>query len=141
MAKRSSTDYIVVHCSATKPSMNVGRVEIDAWHRHRGWLGIGYHYCIKRNGMLEHGRPDTDVGAHASGFNDKSIGVCLIGGVTEEDTKVAEDNFTPEQYEALGALLIQLHALYPDAEIIGHRDLPNVTKDCPSFDVKKWLEK
>ena len=28
----------------------------------------------------------------------------------------------------------------PDAEILGHRDLPNVHKDCPSFDVKRWLK-
>ena len=29
---------------------------------------------------------------------------------------------------------------YPDAEILGHRDLPNVHKDCPAFDVKRWLK-
>ncbi|WP_367614995.1 hypothetical protein [Segatella copri] len=36
-----------------------------------------------------------------------------------------------------------LHSLcvdYPDAEILGHRDLPNVRKDCPCFDVRDWLE-
>ena len=25
------------------------------------------------------------------------------------------------------------------SEIVGHRDLPGVTKACPSFDVRKWL--
>jgi len=29
---------------------------------------------------------------------------------------------------------------YPEAEVIGHRDLPWVRKSCPCFDVKKWLK-
>lgn len=31
-------------------------------------------------------------------------------------------------------LLRKLRRLFPDAEIKGHRDLPNVKKDCPCFD-------
>ena len=140
MAKRSTTDYIVVHCSGTKPSMDVGAVEIDAWHRHRGWLGIGYNFVIKRDGTLETGRDIDAVGAHAAGFNDCSIGICLVGGVTEDDVTIAEDNFTGEQFDKLKELLNTLLAAFPNVEVVGHRDLPKVTKDCPSFNVKEWLE-
>ncbi len=119
---------------------NVGRVEIDAWHRHRGWLGIGYSYVIKRDGLLENGRNPDAIGAHAAGYNDCSVSICLIGGVTEDDVTVAENNFTDEQYTTLASLLDTLKDMYPDAEVLGHRDLPNVTKDCPSFSVKKWLD-
>jgi hypothetical protein len=27
---------------------------------------------------------------------------------------------------------------YPQAEVLGHRDIPGVKKDCPSFNVKEW---
>ncbi|MDY5680570.1 hypothetical protein ACQRAV_05265 [Segatella copri] len=36
-------------------------------------------------------------------------------------------------------LLKSLCTDYPEAEILGHRDLPGVHKECPSFNVKKWL--
>ena len=32
MEPRSSTEYLVVHCSATKPSMDIGLREIKRWH-------------------------------------------------------------------------------------------------------------
>ena len=140
MAKRSSTDYIVVHCTATRPSMDIGRVEVDAWHRHRGFLGIGYHYIIRRDGLLETGRDSEDVGAHARGFNSRSISVSIVGGVTEGDVTISEDNFKDEQWVTLKALVERLTELYPDAVVLGHRDLPNVSKDCPSFDVKQWWD-
>ena len=138
MAKRSSTELIVIHCTATRPSMDVGRVEVDAWHRHRGFLGIGYHYVIRRDGLLEEGRDSEEVGAHARGFNDSSISIAMVGGVTEKDITISENNFTDEQWVALKALVKRLKDLYPDAEVIGHRDLPNVLKECPAFDVKEW---
>ena len=53
---RKKTDYIFIHCSATKPSMDVDAKEIDRWHRARGFLKIGYHFVIKRDGTKEIGR-------------------------------------------------------------------------------------
>lgn len=41
---------IIVHCAATPPSMDVGAAQIDAWHKERGWKGIGYHFVITRGG-------------------------------------------------------------------------------------------
>ena len=139
MANRSSTELIVVHCSATKPSMDIGRDEIDAWHRHRGFFEVGYHYIIRRDGVLETGRPEEVAGAHARGFNHNSISISLAGGVTEDDVKVAENNFTPEQFVSLNQLVKGLQHKFPEAEVLGHCDLKGVTKECPSFDVRQWL--
>ena len=51
MEPRSSTEYLVVHCSATKPSMDIGLREIKRWHvDDNGWRDVGYHYIIRRNG-------------------------------------------------------------------------------------------
>lgn len=136
----SAVKFIVVHCSASPPSVYVDRTVIDRWHRTKGWLKIGYHYVIKRNGDVESGRALNEIGAHVAGYNSKSIGICMVGGVKDSDGTTPEDNFTDDQYHALAILLIQLKQdHFPTAEILGHRDLPNVKKACPSFDVRKWF--
>lgn len=129
--------YLVVHCSATPEDMDIGAQEIKMWHLQRGWLDIGYHYVIRRNGNIEPGRLESVPGAHARGYNHISLGICLVGGV-ESDGKTPEANFTHAQWDALEVMLKQLASDYPDAEILGHRDLPNVNKACPSFDVREW---
>ena len=135
---RQETSYIVIHCSQTRPSQNVGAKEIDRWHRERGWLKIGYHIVIKRDGTIEQGREDDEVPAAVKGYNHTSFNLCLVGGAKEEDWKIEDDNFTGEQFESLKKELTRLVKKYPDAQIVGHRDLdPN--KFCPSFDVRKYL--
>ena len=136
MGKLKRVDYLVVHCSATPPTMDVGKTEIDRWHRAQGWWMIGYHFVIRRDGSVETGRPIDETGAHVMGYNDRSIGICMVGGITKDGK--TEDNFTEEQYRALAKLLFALKEDYPKAIIQGHRDFPNVKKDCPSFNVKKW---
>jgi N-acetylmuramoyl-L-alanine amidase len=137
---------IVVHCSATRanvdekitlPGEDIGVKEITGWHLARGYRTIGYHYVIRRDGTVETGRPIDQVGAHVQGRNSNSIGICLVGGVSESGK--SENNFEPPQWAALKALLIGLQKTYPSAAIIkGHRDYPNVHKDCPCFDVRAW---
>jgi N-acetyl-anhydromuramyl-L-alanine amidase AmpD len=131
--------FMVVHCAATKADMDIGAKEIRQWHFQRGWMDIGYHYVIRRNGAIEEGRPVDRPGAHARGFNHLSLGICLVGGVAA-DGKTPENNFTPDQFHALLRLLQDLKQKHPDATVIGHRDLPNVKKGCPSFDVQSWWE-
>lgn len=131
--------YLVVHASATPEDMDIGAEEIRRWHLKRGWLDIGYHAVIKRDGAVELGRPLDHPGAHARGYNHLSLGICLIGG-TESDGKTPEANYTHAQWDALESLLRTLLEKHPDAEVIGHRDLPNVNKACPCFDVREWWE-
>ena len=127
---------ITVHCSASPPKVYVDAKVIDRWHRSRGFAKVGYHYIIKRDGTIEKGRDETEVGAHVEGKNTGNLGVCLAGGVNAEGK--AENNFTDDQFHALALLLQDLLKKYPKAEIKGHRDWPGVRKDCPCFDVKKW---
>lgn len=136
--KPEKVRYLVVHCSATPPKVKVDAAVIDRWHRLRGFLGIGYHYVITRSGAVERGRNIDTVGAHVEGHNHESIGICLAGGM-DAANKVPEDNFTLEQKATLANTLIALKHLFPNAEVIGHRDL-NPHKACPSFDVKAWWE-
>ena len=144
--------YIVIHCSATRanvdmnitlPGEDIGVKEIRKWHtdpepKGRGWRDIGYHYVIRRSGKVEVGRPLEQAGAHVAGYNSNSIGICLVGGVSE--TGKSENNFEPPQWEALSTLVSRLKKRWPGAIIQGHRDFPRVAKDCPCFDAKKWAK-
>lgn len=141
-------NLLVVHCSATPAARDIGVNEIRGWHKANGWNDIGYHYVIRRDGTVETGRAEAIAGAHVSGHNAKSIGVCLVGGVKPDMTP--EANFTPAQFIALEQLLRQLKGRFPTARICGHRDLSpdrngdgKVTpgewvKACPTFDVPAW---
>lgn len=137
---RAVTDYIAIHCAATRPSMDIGAAEIDRMHRQRGFKCIGYHKVIRRNGTVEDGRPLDQIGAHVENWNSVSVGICMVGGVSEKDINVPEANFTKAQYETLERLLAELRIKYPKAHIQGHRDFPKVAKACPSFDVATWLK-
>lgn len=136
---RIKTDFIAIHCSATSEKQNFGAADIDKWHRSKGWACIGYHYVIKRDGTLEEGRKESQIGAHVADWNAVSLGICLIGGIDADDPTKAEDNYTPEQWVTLKTLLKELKVRYPKAKIQGHRDFPHVAKACPCFDVKTWL--
>ena len=126
---------IIVHCSATKPSMNIGASEIDSWHKERGFNCIGYHYVITREGKLEKGRHIGRSGAHCKGHNYNSIGVCLVGGLDENGG--ACDNFTDAQKKTLIDTLNFLTTTF-DCSVLGHRDIPGVQKSCPCFDVREF---
>ena len=133
---------IIIHCSATSAGMDIGVEEIRQWHLHKGWSDIGYHYVIRRNGRLEIGRPLWRVGAHARGHNRDSIGVCLIGGVDAEDRTKADCNYTSAQWDELHLFISKTvrEQRIQAANIVGHRDLPEVTKACPCFDVQAWWD-
>lgn len=127
-------DLIVIHCSATRSNQCFSLEAVIACHRARGFVTIGYHYYVTRDGTVHAGRPLYQMGAHAAGYNHRSIGICYEGGL-DPDGKPA-DTRTPAQKETLLNLLKRLKTDYPDAAIVGHRDLPNVAKECPCFDVK-----
>jgi N-acetyl-anhydromuramyl-L-alanine amidase AmpD len=134
--QRKKTDYIVVHCSATTTSMDIGAEEIRYWHKARGWKDIGYHLIIRRDGSLEIGRALNSVGAHVYGHNHCSVGICVVGGI--DDDGKDENNFTEAQFTTLRSIIDEMQTRYPGAQLMGHRDFPEVAKDCPCFDVRGW---
>ena len=127
--------YIVIHCADTFADMDIGAKEIDQWHKQRGFTEIGYHYVIRRNGDVEIGRPERNPGAHVSGHNTGSIGVCLVGGKARGRENPC--NFTRAQWRALESLTMQLALEYPQAKITGHTNLDS-GKSCPTFNVESW---
>ena len=86
-------------------------------------------------------QPEDKPSNGVQGYNSTAINVCYIGGV--DDKGRAVDNRTTAQKEALRTILKDLHSRYPDAEILGHRDIwgsnpKNWHKQCPCFNVKEW---
>jgi N-acetylmuramoyl-L-alanine amidase len=141
MAKRRKTEKIVLHCSATRAiQTNIGVDDIRRWHKEKGWKDVGYHYVIRRNGMLEGGRPMDEIGSHVQNHNTDSIGICLVGGLNDKTWK-PENNFTAAQWAALTKLVARLVKIYPSVKVLGHRDFPGVQKACPCFDARVWAKK
>ena len=131
-------NLIVLHCTATRATQDFTVEDLKACHLARGFKSIGYHYYITKDGTLYPCRPEREVGAHARHYNTHSIGICYEGGL-DANGKPA-DTRTLAQKVTMEELLHSLCLDYPDATILGHRDLPDVRKECPCFDTKKWLE-
>lgn len=122
---------IIIHCAATPEGKDYTVADIDKWHRQRGFRKIGYHYVVYRDGTYHAGRSIEEIGAHCTGHNSKSIGICYIGGCAK-DGKTPKDTRTEAQKRTLITLIRTLKSKYPNATVHGHRDF--ASKACPSFD-------
>ena len=130
-------DMIVIHCSASRCDRDFPFESLDRYHRSLGWKGCGYHYYVTRDGRLHTGRREQEVGAHAAGFNAHSIGVCYEGGLNPKG--LPADTRTESQKRTMAQVVSDLLTRYPTAQVLGHRDLPGVRKDCPCYDVRAEL--
>lgn len=133
-------DEIIIHCSYTPSSMDIGVEEIRKWHtdpkpKGNGWSDIGYHFVITRSGDIQVGRPLERTGAHTKGHNKGTIGICWVGGMNEAKD-AAEDNRTDIQKELMLALIDTLIERFPTIKkISGHRDYAN--RDCPCYNARE----
>lgn len=126
-------DKIILHCTATPEGRGVTVDEIAAWHRRRGFNGVGYHFVVYLDGTVHAGRPLELVGAHTEGQNANSVGVCYVGGL--DRGMKPKDTRTTEQKAALEKLVAVLKERFKGATVHGHNEFAN--KACPCFDVKK----
>lgn len=98
---------------------------------HNGWRDIGYHFVVRKSGLIEDGRPLTQTGAHAEGAND-SIGICVAGDGDHEVWTLAQSDTVRE----LAASLLTRFKL-PLEKLCGHHEVEQVlggkptTKTCP----------
>lgn len=119
LSKRKLTEMIVLHHADAK---SCTAQDIHVWHLNRGWTGIGYHFFVRKDGQIYRGRPEDVVGAHATNYNSKSIGICFEGDFTEEAMPKA-------QLEAGKELVAYLKDKYKMTNVKGHRDL--MATSCP----------
>jgi len=138
--------YIILHSSATPFNTSIQSIK-NYWKNIKKWKSPGYHYIIEQSGNFEMLADVDDVVNGCRGHNYHSINIGTISGENGVDTR------TDAQKETLKVLVDQLKKLYPDAQIVGHRDLSpdlngdgEITEDewikqCPCYSVKKQLLK
>lgn len=97
MKKRTNTERIVFHHSE---SGDVRLAVVESWHIMRGFSTVGYHAIIHSDGLIEHGRDRSLVGAHALGRNGDSLGVCLMGHFGEYEPTPAQLTAAQQLYHA-----------------------------------------
>lgn len=119
LSKRTKTSRIFAHHAAT---IRCSVEQIHSWHKTAGYGGIGYHYLVRKDGSIYRGRPEDTIGAHASGNNSDSIGICFEGNFEIEEM--------PEVQKKAGRELIAfLKNKYKIDKVLRHRDV-NATA-CP----------
>ena len=130
-------NLIVIHCSATEDGKDYSVEDITRWHKARGFRTIGYHFLIHSDGSIdgkaEGCRSIMEIGAHAKGYNRRSIGICYIGGLLHGEPA---DTRTAAQINAMRCLVKALQSIFP-SDVIGHNEVAN--KACPCFNVEKEL--
>ena len=135
--KRPKTEIIVIHhTEKLNPETNEpmdddsSALRVHKWHiEHNGWAGIGYHYLIRKNGMIEQGRLPEMMGAHVYGYNDNSIGICLAGNFNKGVGKPTKSQI--QSVKELTSWLCRKYNISPSKQtILGHRDLISETT-CP----------
>lgn len=128
---------IFVHCTAGSQKQTLKDL-LNEFKR-KGWNNPGYHYVVFPNGKIEQLLDESKVSNGVQGYNSTSINVAYVGGIDAKGR--ANDNRTEEQKAALGDLLRRLKMKYPNAHIMGHRDIwgkkpSQWKKQCPCFDAE-----
>lgn len=116
---RPRTDTIVLHHRAGEGDAK----SLHEAHLKNGWQGIGYHFYVRRSGKIYRGRPIETVGAHVTGHNSHTIGICFEGNFQTEA-------MGETQLKAGAQLIAHIQKGYGfGLSVCGHRDL--MATACP----------
>jgi hypothetical protein len=100
-------EYVILHGTINHPTYD----SVLRSHRARGFATVGYHLFIDAQGKIHQARPLDKEGAHALGFNFRSIGICCYQPDFHLPRKSVES-----VHEALGQVL----SLYPQRIVVSH---------------------
>ncbi|XP_037949218.1 peptidoglycan-recognition protein LB-like isoform X2 [Teleopsis dalmanni] len=117
--------YIPSACYTTADCIQAMRSIQDFHQLERGWNDIGYSFLIGGDGMIYTGRGFNVIGAHAPKYNDKSVGICLIG-----DWRT--DLPPPQMLRAARELIsfgVAKGYIHPEFKLLGHRQVRDT--ECP----------
>ena len=140
---------IVVHCTGEPANANRNK----AYYRHyffdvKRWKHYGYHAVVYQNGtwqqLQQMPKPTPNGGTIdnstmaccAKGYNHNSLHIAYVGGLDRFTNKPA-DTRSQAQRQTLWAVIAAWKKAYKISEVVGHNQLPGVTKECPCFDAKK----
>ncbi len=160
----TTVTHLIVHHSAGSNSSSDWAARVRSiWNYHvnsNGWSDIGYNYLIDPNGVIYEGRGNNILGAHFSGMNTGTMGICLIGNYDPATGNATPSNAMINSLEELlswkecDISADPLTSSYHNASsqnlmhIAGHRDagtgtvcpgdnvynlLPNIRTACSSY--------
>ena len=122
-------DRVFIHCSASDNPKHDDISVIRDWHVNgNGWSDVGYHFFIRKDGIIEEGRDIDRTPAAQKGHNKSTIAICLHG----------LEDFTVEQFRSLNTLCAEINRNYKFITFHGHCEV-NPNKTCPVFDYKEVL--
>lgn len=133
--KKRAIKFIAIHCTASQPNATPEAI-LRYWRNHLGWKNPGYHLLIDVKGVVHRLLPFDQVSNGVRGFNNHTINISYIGGITKEGRPI--DNRTAAQKKALLECINEAIEWSENKNLIiqGHRDFPNQNKACPCFDAK-----
>lgn len=139
---------VVIHTTATPEGRLYPKEQAQRDWNSRGFGGVpGYHFLIHANGRIDTLRRLNDnvtiepeeIVYGAKGYNTSSVHMCYVGGVVKVGKKfIPKDTRTMNQKTAISVICARLRKKMPWIKIMGHRDLPEVKKACPSFRVQDY---
>ncbi|XP_058444765.1 peptidoglycan recognition protein 1-like [Malaya genurostris] len=113
------------HCTTdsgcAQQMRNIQSYHIDS----NGWSDIGYNWCVGENGAAYEGRGWGRQGAHAPKYNDRSVGICMLGSFMDVVPNVAARRAAQSLIQC-GISLGHIDSSY---WLIGHRQVKDT--DCP----------
>ncbi len=79
----NNPEYIILHSTRSYPEFD----DLLKYHRSLGWAGAGYHLFVSDSNKVSQARSFDKEGAHALGFNTRSIGLCFYAQNGEIDKR------------------------------------------------------
>jgi len=122
---------VFIHCSASDNPSHDDIAVIKQWHLDKGWSDVGYHYFIRKSGVIESGRDLERTPAAQKGHNTGSIAICIHG--------LDIDKFPSEQLDVLKKLCLDIDDAYHHETTFHAHNEVNLHKTCPVIDVKALL--
>ena len=119
LTNRNSTNRIIIHHAEAS---HCTAQDIHQWHLNNSWSGAGYHFLVRKDGTVYRLRPENKIGAHASGSNADSIGICFEGSYMTE-------TMPQEQINAGKELVVYLKKKYGISKVQAHREV--CSTNCP----------
>lgn len=124
--------FVIIHHSyqpgACQSGAECARAMQSMQHFHqqdRGWNDIGYSFGVGGDGRIYQGRGFNVVGAHAPRYNDRSVGICMIGDWRYE--LPSQDMISAVQ--TLIEYGVQMNIIAANYTLIGHRQVRPT--ECP----------
>lgn len=134
----SQITHIAVHHTAAPPALSAARIAelyiaADPGRGKEAWPGIGYHYLVNEDGLIEQTNALETVSYHVYRHSVYSVGVCFAGSFM--NGRIPTSAQMRAGAHLIAWLMQELKA--PLARVWGHREFPENVTICPG---SEWMQ-